>query len=352
MIKENNAFLDEFLENPYMDDMSPFGTPEEKKQRNKEANMAACGTAFSKSPKNSHTLKYDGSRDVIVISCKYYRECDGCREKKYKEEIEPRLNHAQNHLNLGDRPRFDRIMEDERGAYMKRLSRGNFQYYAFPQPGDELLVIHNNPDGDGDELWEFGYDDHDLYNENNGLDLNFYTILKNVPEGKRISGLLGKKSEEEEEPEGNGGQKPEEEAETFQIKKPFLFKEGLSERDAEIAYKKALKETLNIKVSNEIELERAMFKRINAMADQIDGAVTGFTWDAATEEDIKLWNANPNNFNDNVQIITIDNTHSNYLDKNHKKSSFEAIKDRANRGDELDDMRQQALEDFLRYHGT
>jgi hypothetical protein len=343
MIVEKSE-LDELLKNPYQDELSnPFGTPEEKKARNKAANIAACGSVFNykkDNPKKSHTLNYDGGRKVIVVTCKCYRECDGCRAKKYDDEVEPRLNYAQNHMILGDRPRFDRIMEDKRDAYMKRLSRGNFDYYTFPQPNDELIVIHNDPNGEGDELWEFGYDDHDLYNEDNGFDINFYTVLKQIPEGKRISGNLGKKQEDEEEPKGNGS--PEQEQETFSIKKPFLFKEGLSERDVNMAYIEAVSKTLNISVETEQDLQDAMFARINAMAELIDDSIVGFTWDGITEDDLKLWNKNPNNFS-NVQITTIDNNSSNYLDKNHKKSSFEAMVERAG-----DEERQQYWRDFYR----
>jgi hypothetical protein len=344
-----DTFTDEFLENPYEDPASPFGTPEEKKARNKAANIAACGK------RGSCTSGPSGELIRSVLTCKCYRECDNCRQMKYDDEVEPRLNYGQNHLNLGDKLRFDRITQDERGAYMKRLSRGDFDYYTFPLPDDEILVIHNDPDGAGDELWDFGYDDHDLYNEDNGFDINFYTVLKNVPEGKRITGNLGKKREEEKELEGNGGQRPEEEEEEiFSIKKPFLYKPGLNERDANLYYEQAIAKTLDIKVSNEIELQQAMFARINAMADLIGGddVITGFTWGAVTAAEVALWNNNPNNFSKNVQITTNKDTISNYLDKNHKKSSFEAMKERAIEGDGMESERQKALLDYLEYHGT
>ena len=348
MTTVEQSFFDEFMADPYMEFSNPFGTPEEKKQRNKEANIAACGSAYSEA-KNSHSLNWDGSRKVIVITCKYYRECEDCREKKYMNEVEPRLNHGQNHLNLGDRLRFETITEDERQAYQKRFSRGKFQYYAFPQPDDKLLIIHNDPDGSGDELWDFGYDDHDLYNEDNGLDLNFFTILRDVPERKKISGKLGRKQEEpENEGDGQAGDEPE----TFPIKRPFLYKDGLSERDASIAYQKALVKTLDVWVETEHELQQAMFARINAMASEIKDAVVGYTFDVVTEGDIKLWNANSNNFTSNVQISTNSNIHSSNLDKNHKKSSFEAIKSRADRGDGMDEERQRAIDDYLYHHGT
>lgn len=345
--------FDQFMADPYQEEIGK----EERKSANVQACIEACHKSFS------HTLTFDGSRKVIMIKCGYYRVCDDCRQEKYDNEVEVRLNYAQNHLNLGDRLRFDTITEDERGAYVKRLSRAECAYYAFPLPDNKLLVIHNHADGDGDELWDFGYDDTDLYNEDNGLDINFYTVLKEIPESRRITGNLGKKQEDEKK-DGKG--QGDEKEEKFSLKMPFLYKKGLTDHDAEIAYKMAVTMTQDIKVTNEYELERALFARVNAMAEQIKQAVVGFNFIAVTAAEIELWNANPNNFSDsmrkielkdgNVQIITNRDNISDYLDKTnpkyYKQSNFEATLERVNKGDGLDDLRQQAIQDFLEYHGT
>ena len=347
-MNEEKSPFEQFMDDPYMDSISnPYGTDEERKQRNKEANIAACNKRFPWS------IGFDGGLKQICIKCGYYRECDECRYEKF-EAIEKRIICAQAILEFGHRLLFDRISHSDKEAYTKQIWRKDADYLSLPQPNEEYIIIHSWLDGEGEELWEVGYDDIDLYNEDNGMDLNFYTILKNIPEGKRISGNLGKPAEEE--PEGNGGEQPEEEEEKINIKKPFIYKASLSERDAHHAYKLAVEKTLDINVLDASDLEKAMFARINAMAEHIKDAIIGFNWDAVSQEDIDLWNKNPNNKatpkTDNVRITTSSNNTSDYPDINHKKSSFEALTERANRGDDLDDMRQQAIQDYLEYHGT
>ena len=145
--------IEDLLNNPYDDE--PFGSDEERKAKNRENNRKACGKRWS------FCILPDGTLKKIVTKCHDYRLCDNCRYEKFEQEIEPRLNHAQLHMELGGRPRFLTITEDKRKTYFRKLTRGGFDYYCFPQPDDELIVVHNDPDGDGDELWDFGYDDND-----------------------------------------------------------------------------------------------------------------------------------------------------------------------------------------------
>lgn len=337
--------LQEFLANPF-DDSDLYGTPEERKAKNKQANIDACGKM------HSQVIWWDGSLKHVVNKCRYYRECEaGCREEKY-EELEKRINHAQAGLDFGQRLFYDRVTHKERQAYCKQLYRNGADYLSLPQPNDEYIIIHDGLDGEGDELWEVGYDENDEYNEDNGLDLNFYFILKNVPEGRKISGNLGKPKEEEKE--GNGqGPEDEEKEEAKSIKIPHLYKPGLSERDANMAYKLALAKTLDIKVTNEIELEKALFARINEMAEQISGATVYFNWSSVTEADIALWNANPNNFSRSEDVLTVDlnkdvqiSTNKEYTSRNldKRKPLVERIIDRATD----DELKQEAIRDFLK----
>jgi len=341
-----------FLDHPY-----DTPTKEEKRDNNKQAALNACGNKWS------YYSGFDGQMQKTTTVCKNYRDCNKyCRHHKF-EELEKRIHTAQMPLPVGDLLRFITITENEKEAFSKKLSRKLADKLSIPQPNGEYIIIHNDIDGPGDQLWEIGYDDIDL--EDNGFDLNFYTILQNIPQGKNISGNLGRLKEDDEEKDGNGDK--EEEEKKTPVKIPCIYKPSLTERDANLAFTKAITKTQNINVANEIELEKAMFARINAMAELIPDSQVYFTFGAATQEEIESWNKNPNNFSDNVVKINLntDNVQildtiedssrrktDKYTDGNHKQSSFEAVKERAIVGDGLENDRQQALEDFLHMHGT
>jgi hypothetical protein len=338
--------LQSFLDDPFDD--GPFGSEEERKERNKQANIEACGKRFSQ------TMDWSGERKTIVLKCKYHRECNPCAADKYDNEIEPRLSYAYNHLKMGDRLSYLIISGNEKMALFKRINRHKCDYYSFPQSDDQYIVIHDDPSVESNELWDYGYDDHDIENEGNGFDLNFFPILKNIPEGKKITGNLGKKKEEEPG-DGDGQQFEDEDEEKTAIRRPCLYQEGLSDRNANLAFIEAVKKTQNIKVETVLELEQAMFKRLNAMNDVLQGKATVFfTWDAISDGDVKLWNDNPNNFSD-VQIITLgegiqSSNSDKYANPNYKQTRFDAVMDRSKRGDDLDSERDQAIQDFLKQH--
>ncbi len=350
---EVQAGIDAFLESPYNND-DPFGTDEERKKRNKEASIDACRNIFL------WRMTKAGGAEKTSFTCKYHRECDPCRLDKYEQEVEKRLNYARLHMELGDQPRYIWVDRKNKETLLKRLFRRNFDHYSFPQPDDTILLIHNDPDGEGDELWDFGYDEYDPKNEGNGFDLNFYTILKNIPEGNKISGNLGKEPVEVEKEENDLGKQPAEEKESMKI--PMIYKEGLTERDLNLALNKAILKTQNIKVETVLDLEQALFARANAINEQLKNTCSiFFTWDAGSQEDVLLWNTDTNNFSntksDNVHFTTID-SYSSKMDKTaippKKITHFDAVIERGtkeNPGFISDDEAEKNIQDFLNYHG-
>lgn len=245
-----------------------------------------------------------GCLHFVTNLCGDYRLCDNCREKYFKDDIEPRLRYAHNHLPLGTWLKWVSVRDNDEEAYKKAILRHGGQYMRFPQGNRVSVIVHNAVDFGDRDLFDF--------DEYEGMDVNFKEVIANTPERKRISGKLGQKAFIEEEEEGNSEEEEKDEFEPVRI--PFLRSPDSTKRDLNLAYMKAVGKTQDINVDSQYSLSQAMFLRLEEMKELLpENAYIYYEIRAIGQKQAELWNDNPNN--GVVQIGRIEESYTYYLDK-------------------------------------
>jgi len=326
-IEYYRAFMEEMLK----PEESPWKQKKEAKKakkkltsaelHNRKARLNACGKNWT------YAVEVNGDKRVYSSLCGTFRLCPNCRLQKFEREIEDRLNRARTYLPIGTNLQFLIIKEEKQEALLKRISRAEGNYLRLPQINNLVLIIHNTDisvkkDEVSADLEEWVYlDEDDSLDRYDHAQIDFNQVLKDIPEGERMSGDLGKKKEEEEEEEegssAGGG------ADEDLTERPIMLwkfqKDDLTERSSNISFDAAVAESQDMIVNDIDSLENALFVRVYLWAKQHD-ATMFYDYTMVTDKDVEAWNSNPNN----VQIVgnDKDKTITYYSDKEAYMKAF------------------------------
>ncbi len=230
--------------NNFLDEVILKDEFEQIKQKNINNMILGCG----KRPYRQNIKT--GQLEQYSMMCGYFKVCLKCNVIKADEEIEL-LERGQLQCMTDHGIELHKIttLDDNWQAQQKQFQRDKTKYKAYPQEGYRIVILDSDKYG-GEEAWFFEYEK----SENDNVFL-LKEVLQNIPEGKRISGQLGKKKEEDEDKDGKG-QSEEKEEVLDNIKQHAGVLVG-SKSAIRLAYNEASKHTEAVSTEKELEKQLA-----------------------------------------------------------------------------------------------
>lgn len=230
--------------NKYIDEVILVDEFELIKQRNINNMIMGCG----KRPYRQNIKT--GQLERFSMMCGYFKVCMKCNQLKADEEIELlERGQFQCTIDHGRELYIIEVPNNNWQAIQKQFQRNKTKYRAYPQEGHRIVILDSDKYG-GKEVWFFEYEE----SENDNVFL-LKEVLENIPEGKRISGRLGERKEEDEDKDGKGTPKEKEEV-LDSIKQHAGVLTG-SKRAIRMAYDEASKHTEPVKTEKDLEKQLA-----------------------------------------------------------------------------------------------